>query len=146
MDISIVILNYKSKGHTLNCIKSIEEADFILDEKKITYEIIVVDNDSGDSIGEVLNWQHPNVEFIQNNKNLGMGAGNNVGIKKAKGDWILILNNDTVLNKNFLKELNKNKSSSDKPLDNENSLSIDLPWEVQSYYIMILLEGKLGGI
>ena len=76
MDISIIILNYKSKGFTMACLKSIMEADF----SNLKYEIIVVDNDSDDSIGEILAWKYPQVVFIQNDKNIGMGAGNNVGI------------------------------------------------------------------
>jgi len=92
MDISIVILNYKSKGFTLNCIKSIKEADF----SNLQYEIIVVDNNSLDSIGEILSWQYPDIVFIQNKKNVGMGAGNNVGLKKASGKYAVVMNPDTI--------------------------------------------------
>jgi len=100
MDISIVILNYKSKGFTLNCIKSIKEADFG-DLKK---EIIVVDNNSEDSVGDILAWQYSDVVFIQNKENIGMGAGNNAGIRKAQGEYIVIMNPDTLVFKDtFLK-------------------------------------------
>ena len=92
MDISIIILNYKSKGHTLNCIKSIKEARW----DNLRYEIIVVDNNSEDEIGKILAWQHSDVKFIQCKDNLGMGGGNNVGIKKALGKYIVIMNPDTI--------------------------------------------------
>lgn len=92
MDISIIILNYKSRGLTLNCIKSIKEADF----NNLKYEIIVVDNNSKDSIREILSWQYQDVKFIQNKRNIGMGAGNNVGIKAATGKYIVIMNPDTI--------------------------------------------------
>ncbi|MEA3463838.1 MAG: glycosyltransferase, partial [Patescibacteria group bacterium] len=92
MDISIIILNYKSKGFTLNCIKSIKEADF----SKLKHEIIVVDNNSSDSIGEILAWQYPGVRLIKNKINIGMGAGNNAGIKEARGRYIVIMNPDTL--------------------------------------------------
>ncbi|MEA3398757.1 MAG: glycosyltransferase family 2 protein [Patescibacteria group bacterium] len=92
MDISIIILNYKSRGLTLNCLESIKEADF----RNLKYEIIVVDNNSEDSIGEILNWQYPDIKFIQNDKNLGMGAGNNVGVRQAQGKYIVIMNPDTI--------------------------------------------------
>jgi GT2 family glycosyltransferase len=92
MDISIVILNYKSKGDTLNCIKSIKEADW----NSLRYEIIVVDNNSEDSIGKILAWQYPEIIFIQNEVNVGMGAGNNVGIRRASGDYVIIQNPDTI--------------------------------------------------
>ncbi len=92
MDISIVILNYKSKGFTLNCIKSIKEADFGI----LKYEIIVVDNNSDDAIGEILSWQYPEIKFIQNKDNLGMGGGNNIGIRQAVGNYVVIMNPDTI--------------------------------------------------
>lgn len=115
MDISIVILNYKCKGFTLNCIKSIKEADWMLAETPqppfnkgetgvLKYEIIVVDNNSGDQIGDILAWQYPDVIFVQSGRNLGMGAGNNLGIRKAQGEYIVIMNPDTLTFKDtFLK-------------------------------------------
>jgi len=92
MDISIVIVNYKSKGLALNCIKSIEEASF----GDLSYEIIVVDNNSDDTIGQILAWQHPSVVFIKSQKNLGMGGGNNLGIRRAQGRYIVVMNPDTL--------------------------------------------------
>ncbi len=99
MDISIIILNYKSKGLTLNCIKSINEADW----EGLKYEIIVVDNNSEDSLGAILNWQNPDVKFIQNQNNLGMGEGNNVGIRRAQGEYVVIMNPDTMAFKDTFK-------------------------------------------
>lgn len=92
MDISIVILNYKSKELALSCLKSIYNADF----PGIDFEVIVVDNDSGDQLGEEIGTAFPRVRFIQNNKNVGMGAGNNIGVRQAKGRYIVIMNPDTV--------------------------------------------------
>lgn len=91
MDISIVIVNYKSKGLTLNCLKSIREADW----SSLEHEIIVVDNNSNDNIGQILSWQFPDVRFIKNEKNVGMGKGNNSGLKKARGRYVVIMNPDT---------------------------------------------------
>jgi GT2 family glycosyltransferase len=105
MDISIIIVNYKSKGDTLNCIKSIREADFFVGEKKLRYEIIVVDNDSEDSIGEILRWQYPDVIFIQKDSNRGLGVANNAGIKKAQGKYIVIMNPDTIAFKDTFTKL-----------------------------------------
>jgi len=101
MDIGIIILNYKSRGLSLNCIKSIKEADF----RDLKYEIIVVDNNSGDGIGELLAWQYPDIKFIQNEKNLGMGVGNNVGIKKSQGKYVVIMNPDTIAFPDTFKKL-----------------------------------------
>jgi GT2 family glycosyltransferase len=105
MDISIVILNYKSKGFVMNCLKSILEADFDMAGKKLIYEVIVVDNNSDDKLGDILAWQYPQVVFIQNKENLGMGAGNNVGIKKAKGDYVAVMNPDTIAFKDTFQKL-----------------------------------------
>ncbi|HAM87960.1 MAG: hypothetical protein US83_C0001G0098 [Candidatus Falkowbacteria bacterium GW2011_GWC2_38_22] len=105
MDISIVIVNYKSKGDTLNCIKSIKEACFDIADKKLKHEIIVVDNNSGDAIGEILNWQYPEIVFIQNKKNTGMGAGNNVGLKKAQGKYSVVMNPDIIVFKDVFTKL-----------------------------------------
>lgn len=92
MELSIVIVNYKSKGLTLNCLKAIDEADF----NGLEHEVIVVDNNSGDQLGEIITWQYPRVTFIQSNVNRGMGAGNNIGIKQARGRYVVIMNPDTL--------------------------------------------------
>ncbi len=105
MDISIVILNYKSKGDTLNCIRSIKEADFDINERKLKYEIIVVDNNSEDAIGEILAWQYPEIVFIRNEKNFGMGGGNNIGLKKANGKYSLVMNPDIIVFKDVFAKL-----------------------------------------
>jgi len=101
MDISIIILNYKSKGFTLNCIKSVKEANF----KDLKYEIIVVDNNSEDHLGEILAWQNPEIKFIQNKINLGMGTGNNVGLREANGKYIAVVNPDTLVFKDTFVKL-----------------------------------------
>ncbi len=92
MDISIVIVNYKSKGLTLSCLKSIKEAEW----SGLTHEIIVVDNNSGDYLGEILAWQYPEVQFIQAGTNLGMGGGNNLGLARARGKYLVVMNPDTI--------------------------------------------------
>lgn len=99
--VTVVILNYKLKDQTIDCIKSVEKSTYP------SLEIVVVDNNSEDGLGkEILNF--PNVKFIQNNDNLGYAGGNNVGIKYAleKGsDYIFILNPDTTLDKDAIKFL-----------------------------------------
>lgn len=92
MDISIVIVNYKSKDKLKECLKSISQSDL----SGLSYEIIVVENDSGDNLSDL---QKEIIDFklIISPINLGMGGGNNLGIKEAKGDFVLILNPDTVL-------------------------------------------------
>ena len=90
MDISIVIVNYKSKDLTLNCIRSIRQSDW----SGLAYEIIVVDNYSGDLSDNDLK-QFGEIKFIMNGRNIGLGAANNKGIKQAQGKYIVIMNPDT---------------------------------------------------
>lgn len=103
MDISIIIVNYKSKGFTLNCLKSIHEADW----HGLNYEIIVVDNNSGDNTPDIVRWQYPDVRLIEAKKNLGMGGGNNLGIRQAKGRYVAIMNPDTLVFKDTFQKLFK---------------------------------------
>lgn len=89
MDVSIVILNYKSKGLVAQCIKTIR-----MHEPECSHEIIVVDNGSADGIGAMLESRFPDVRFIASDRNLGYAAGNNLGIRAANGKYVLIMNPD----------------------------------------------------
>ncbi len=98
--VGVVILNFKVKDETLECIKSVQKSSL-----KNT-KIIVVDNDSGDGLEEEV--KELDVDFIQTGDNLGYSGGNNVGIKKAledKCDLILVLNPDTTIDKDAIKFL-----------------------------------------
>lgn len=92
MDLSIIIVNYKSKHKLEACLESIKNSKW----GGFFYEIIVVENNSGEDLA-YLNKHYPDLKLIVSRKNLGMGGGNNLGIKKAQGENILILNPDTVL-------------------------------------------------
>jgi len=97
--VSIIVLNYNAGELLLNCINSL---------KKSTYqniEILVVDNISSDDSHTKCKKQFPDIKLIQNKKNLGYCGGNNVGIKEAKGEFIVILNPDTVVEENWLDEI-----------------------------------------
>ena len=95
--LSIITLNYNTKELTSNCIKAIgKNYKKELDENLL--EIIIVDNNSKDnSIVEFskLKSQIPNLTIIESKTNLGFGNGNNLGVEKAKGKYILFLNSDT---------------------------------------------------
>jgi len=78
MDLSIVIVNYKTKDKIKDCLKSIKESDLL----DLNYEIIVVDNASGDNLTD-LKTQIIDFKLIQSTVNLGMGGGNNLGINIA---------------------------------------------------------------
>lgn len=96
--ISVVILNYKLKDQVFKCIDSVLKSDYP------NMEIIVVDNDSHDGIGNEIT-TYKNVTFIQNDRNDGFSGGYNIGIKKAlanAADFVFILNPDTTIKKNTI--------------------------------------------
>lgn len=101
MDVSIIIVNYKTPRKTNACIDSIKGSD----TGDLNLEIIVVDNNSEDDSVKKIKAKHPDVKIIENPKNLGMGGGNNIGIAEAKGRSLLILNPDTLIKKDAIKEL-----------------------------------------
>tara|TARA_B100001540_G_scaffold31430_1_gene27397 strand:- start:9666 stop:10706 length:1041 start_codon:yes stop_codon:yes gene_type:complete len=97
--VSIIVLNYNAGTLLLDCISSL---------KKSTYdnmEILVVDNISSDNSHTNCKTKFPDIKLIENKKNLGYCGGNNVGINHAKGEFIVILNPDTVVEENWLEEL-----------------------------------------
>jgi GT2 family glycosyltransferase len=100
MDLSIVILNYHSKNLIQQLVKGITALHIPLQ-----HEIIVVDNNSKDGIEAVLAEQHPSVIFVQSSENRGYAAGNNLGIAKAQGKYILILNPDIVVVNDAIQKL-----------------------------------------
>jgi GT2 family glycosyltransferase len=92
MDLSIIIVNYKSAALILDCIQSI-----IQQTTAISYEIIVVDNDSQDNSEQIILQQYPQVRWLQMGYNAGFSRGNNAGLRIAHGDMLLLLNPDTIV-------------------------------------------------
>jgi len=108
IDLSIVIVSYNTKKITQNCLESINRS---LWGTKIRYEIISVDNNSHDGSKEMLlNYsldKKNHTGYFQTRTNLGFGRGNNFGVKRATGKYILLLNSDTIiLNKSIEKLFN----------------------------------------
>jgi len=92
--LSIIIVSYNTCDITLDCIKSI-----FLDKglKNIPFEIIVVDNNSQDNSVKELKKFGSKITLIANKENTGFGKANNQGVKIAKGNYILLLNSDTII-------------------------------------------------
>lgn len=106
--LSIVIVNLNTKDLTLGCLRSIQK-----EGKNLSYEVLLTDNGSTDGSVEALKalkkeafWKNK-LTLIFNKTNTGYGKANNQGIKKAKGKYILLLNNDTVVHKDALQNLIK---------------------------------------
>ena len=68
-------------------------------------EIIVVDNRSNDDTVQLIKEKFPEIKIIESPENKGYGAGNNLGVKHAKGEYVVVLNPDTIVEKDWLKEL-----------------------------------------
>jgi GT2 family glycosyltransferase len=90
--ISIVIINYNTFTLTSNCICSVIEQTH-----GVAYEIIVVDNASTEVDADKFLQEFPHIRLIKSDKNGGFACGNNLGIEKATGNYILLLNSDTLL-------------------------------------------------
>jgi GT2 family glycosyltransferase len=92
MQLSVIILNYNVRYFLEQCVLSVQKA-----LEGIDGEIIVIDNNSSDDSCAMMQQLFPNVKLIENKENLGFPKGNNIGVAKAKGEFICILNPDTVV-------------------------------------------------
>ena len=96
---SIIIVNYKTKELTVNCVRSMQ-AHF----NPAMYEVIIVDNDSHDGSAAHFRKELPGAIVIESEKNIGFGSANNLGVKEASGEYILLLNSDTLVTANILEK------------------------------------------
>lgn len=97
--VSIITINYDHPEVTCQMLDSL---------RKITYpdiEIIVIDNASPNDDPAIITKSFPEVRFFRSEKNLGFAGGNNLGIRMAKGEYVLLLNNDTEVDPGFLEPL-----------------------------------------
>jgi len=95
--LSIIVLSYNTKDYLKQTLSSIK--------KNKNWQIIVVDNNSKDGSAKMVEKKFSHVKLIHNQKNLGFAGGNNVGIKTAKGKYIMLLNSDTQIVDNALEDL-----------------------------------------
>jgi GT2 family glycosyltransferase len=98
--VSVVILNWNGNAFMRGCL------DTVLAQDYPDLEVIVVDNGSTDGSQEIIR-QYKDVVLIELEKNLGFGGGNNVGMGRAKGKYVLVLNNDTELDPACVSEMKK---------------------------------------
>ena len=104
--VATVILHYNGAKNTLECLESLEKVNL---SKETNLEIVVVDNASKEKLKtQNSKLKNKEVEVIRNEENLGYAEGNNIGIRyalKNGADYILVLNNDTIVDKSLIKEL-----------------------------------------
>lgn len=109
MDLSIIIVNYNTKQVTADCLRTIKNS-----QDKLRKEVIVVDNGSDDGSFKYLKKTFPWAKLLSSGTNLGFARGSNFGAKHAKGNYIWLLNSDTLLKPDtintFMKLVMKNKS------------------------------------
>ncbi len=97
--VSILIVNWNGLKHLEKCLPTLS---------KITYknhEVIMVDNGSVDNSIEYVSKNYPKVKIVRNKINKGFSGGNNSGLPYCTGDYILLLNNDTIVKEDFVTEL-----------------------------------------
>jgi GT2 family glycosyltransferase len=97
--VSIVLVNYNGRDFLEPCLHS------LLDQTYQPIEIILVDNGSTDGSVEFVQTRFPSVRIVESERNLGFAEGNNAGFAQANGEYVALLNNDTVVEENWLSTL-----------------------------------------
>ena len=99
MKLSVVIVSYNVSHYLLQCLDSLQRA-----LRGIDGEVIVVDNHSRDNSVALVHQTHPEVKVIENLHNLGFSKANNIALRQAKGEYALLLNPDTIVADNTIRD------------------------------------------
>ena len=99
MKLSVIIVSYNVRRFVEQCLDSVQKAS-----EGIDTEVFVVDNDSADDTVEVIGSRYPWVHLIANGENLGFARANNIAIRQAQGEYVLLLNPDTIVAEPTLRE------------------------------------------
>jgi GT2 family glycosyltransferase len=108
---SVIIVSYNSKNDLAECIPS------LMSQSYTNKELIIVDNASADGTVAFIREQYPDIHLVESKSNLGYAEGNNLGFRHSQGDYIVIVNPDTVAHHDWLKELIR-------PLENDTGISL----------------------
>ena len=100
MKLSVVIVSYNVRDYLENCLQSVSRA-----LEGIEGEVFVVDNHSDDDSVEAVRAQYPWVRLIENQENMGFSRANNIAIREARGEYVLLLNPDTIVEEATLREV-----------------------------------------
>jgi len=144
MDLSIIIINYKTKDLTLQTLTSIFKAD----PPSGKMEVFLIDNHSQDDTPVTVKQQFPQVKQILSSTNLGFAGGNNLGLRQAKGRYVLLLNSDTVIAKDSLVKMIDYMNSNpqvglatcrvelfNRRIDPASHRGFPTPWASLTYYL-----------
>ena len=133
--VTIIVLNYNAGKFLLNCIESIYKTEYD------NLEIILVDNNSSDNSHLECKKKFQDLILIENSKNFGFCEGNNIGIRKANGEFIVILNPDTIVEESWITELLDAYNKNGDGLYQPKILSIENKKEIQGTGVEIHLFG-----
>ncbi len=100
MKLSVVIVSYNVRDYLENCLQSVSRA-----LEGIEGEVFVVDNHSDDDSVEAVRSQYPWVRLIENQENMGFSRANNIAIRESRGEYVLLLNPDTIVEEATLREV-----------------------------------------
>ncbi len=131
MQLSIIIINFKSAQLVVDCLRSISNKN-----SNLTYEIIVVDNDSKDNSNQKIKNIFPEVKYLQMNYNAGFARANNAAIKNSNGDVVLLLNADTIIENNAIERCYNSFINSQYIACGVQLLNVDRTPQISGNYIM----------
>jgi GT2 family glycosyltransferase len=97
--VSVIILNYNGLHFLDECLRS------VLSQEYVPFEVILVDNNSTDGSASFVAERFPSVRLIRSDENRGYAGGNNLGVSHARGELVVLLNNDTTVEPRWLEEL-----------------------------------------
>jgi GT2 family glycosyltransferase len=123
---SIITVNFNQPAVTLEFLKSVKEK-----AENDIIEVVLVDNGSNEDHQLKFEKAFPGLIYIRSEKNLGFAGGNNLGIKQAKGDFLLLLNNDTEITENLVSVLRNE-------LDNNKDIGLISPLLLYFYHPEII--------
>ncbi|WP_294633490.1 glycosyltransferase family 2 protein [uncultured Bacteroides sp.] len=99
MDVSVIVVNYKTRDLTLQCLRSLFKYTY-----GVKMEVIVVDNASQDDTPYSIRREFPQVRVVESQENLGFGKANNLGNTYAIGKYLFLLNSDTIVIHNIVRQ------------------------------------------
>lgn len=147
MDFSVIIVNFNTKELLKNCLSS------VFSQVGLKFEVWVVDNGSEDGSVQMVKAEFPKVRLIRNKENLGFAKANNLVLRKAEGNFLFLLNSDTILedftlakNLDFLKRNSQVGALGIKILNFDGSPqpSVGKFYSLINVFLMLFGGGKLG--
>lgn len=101
--LSVLVVNYNGAAHLPHCLNALAEQTHPADR----FEVVVFDNGSTDGSADVVERRHPNLRLIRAGRNHGFAAGNNLAAEHARGDYLVLLNPDTLPDPYWLEEVDR---------------------------------------